>query len=496
MSYIKRVKRGNNIYLSEVESKWINGKSVQKHIRYIGKEVNGEAVLSLSSEDLQVDSVKVYGPLLIFHSIAKKIKLPEILGKHSNEILSMVYAHCINYKSIRNMPKWYNRTDLNLLLNLNELTESRLVSAMDSLTEDKIDQYQRDIFNTVKDVHKLNSKGVVYDVTNTYFHGKKCKMGKIGKSKENQRQNDLIQIGLATTQKEGIPIFHKTFKGNIHDSKTLTSLVETFEAYRLQSGLFVYDRGITSEKNLNFIGKLGWMTLCGLIMRKKEKDLIREILNKNFIDHVSKRVPVNKNIFYVHGVTHKFGSIKGKLAICYNESKRLDIRESRRKKIVACQELRKEGKKISNEYEKYLTPKGRLRESVLQEAEEFDGYSCIFCTKNMNDRDMIKLYFDKDVIEKAFRTFKGVSNIQPVRFWLNERVIAHVFICYLSYLLLSILKLNLKNKGINISPEQAIEDLEDMYNVYLYDKKKKNNFVRTVTLNNLNSGSKMYTTFK
>ena len=121
----------------------------------------------------------MYGPLLIFHSIAKKIKLPEILGKHSNEILSMVYAHCINYKSIRNMPKWYNRTDLNLLLNLNELTESRLVSAMDSLTEDKIDQYQRDIFNTVKDVHKLNSKGVVYDVTNTYFHGKKCKMGKI-----------------------------------------------------------------------------------------------------------------------------------------------------------------------------------------------------------------------------------------------------------------------------------------------------------------------------
>ena len=43
----------------------------------------------------------------------------------------------------------------------------------------------------------------------------------------------------------------------------------------------------------------------------------------------------------------------------------------------------------------------------------------------------------------------------------------------LSYLLLSILKLNLKSKDIDISPEQAIEDLEDMYNVYLYDKKKK-----------------------
>ena len=75
-------------------------------------EVDGEAVISLSSKDIQVDSVKVYGPLLIFHSIAKKIKLPEILGKYSNEILSMVYAHCMDYKSIRNMPRVRKRSKL------------------------------------------------------------------------------------------------------------------------------------------------------------------------------------------------------------------------------------------------------------------------------------------------------------------------------------------------------------------------------------------------
>ena len=481
MSFIKRQKRGGHIYLHEVENKRVNGKVVQRYIRYIGKEVNGEKAISISSKDLEVDSVKVYGPLLVFHRISQKIKLPEILGKYSNEILSMVYAHCLNYKSVHKMPKWYKRTDLNLLLDLDELTESRLVSAMDTLTEDRIAQCQRTIFNNVKNIYKLNSKGIVYDVTNTYFHGTKCKMGKIGKSKENQRQNDLVQIGLATTQKEGVPVFHKTFKGNIHDSRTLTSLVDSFEEYRLQSGLFVYDRGIASEKNINFIGKLGWTTLCGMSMRKKEKELIKKILSKNSMNHFSNRISINKNIFYVHGGSHKFGSINGKLAICYNESKKLALRENRRNKITEAQKLRKENKKTSDGFEKYLTPKGRLREAVLKEAEEFDGYSCIFCTKNISNEDMIRLYFDKDVIEKAFRTFKGVSNLQPVRFWLNDHVRAHVFICYLSYLLLSILKLSLKSKGINISPEQALEDLEDMYNVYLYDKKKKNKFVRTVT---------------
>ena len=53
---------------------------------------------------------------------------------------------------------------------------------------------------------------------------------------------------------------------------------------------------------------------------------------------------------------------------------------------------------------------------------------------------------------------------------------------YLSYLLLSILKLNLRNNDLDISSEKALKELESMYRVYLYDKKGKNNFKRTVIL--------------
>ena len=485
MSFIRKQKKGDHIYLHEVENKRINGKVVQKYIRYIGKEVNGERIVSISSNDLEVDSVRIYGPLLVLHSIAKKIKLPEILGKYSNEILSMVYAHCLDYKSLRNMPKWYKRTDLNLLLNLDNLTESRLVSAMDSLTERTMAEYQRAIFKNVKKAYKIDSRGIVYDVTNTYFHGKKCEMGRVGRSKDGQRQNDLIQIGLATTQKEGIPVFHKTFKGNIHDNKTLISLSEGFDNHGLNSGLFVYDRGIVSEKNINFIGKLGWETLCGLPMREKEKNFIRSVLSKEPIDQFFNMIQIRKGLFYVKCFPYKFGSIRGKLSVCYNENRRLEIKQHRRKLISKAQNFLHENKKISEGLSKYLTPTGRLRKEVLDEAEEFDGYSCIFSTKNMPGQEMVRLYYDKDIIEKAFRTLKGVSNIQPVRFWLNNHVIAHVFICYLSYLLLSVLQMNLKSKNINMSPEDAIRELAEVYNVYLQDKKKKNKFVRTVTLSKI-----------
>ncbi len=92
------------------------------------------------------------------------------------------------------------------------------------------------------------------DVTNTYFYGSKCQLGNPGYSKDGKRKSPLIQIGLAVTQEEGIPVFHKTFKGNIHDSRTLTALVNSFSEYNLRSGLLVYDRGIASSKNLSYRG--------------------------------------------------------------------------------------------------------------------------------------------------------------------------------------------------------------------------------------------------
>ena len=158
--------------------------------------------------------------------------------------------------------------------------------------------------------------------------------------------------------------------------------------------------------------------------------------------------------------------------------------ESRRIKILKAQELRKEGKEIDENFKKYLTPTGRVRDDVLKKEEELDGYSCLFCTKKtVSEKELVRLYFDKDVIEKAFRTLKGVSNIRPIRFWLSNRVKAHVFICYLSYLLLSILNMNLKSKKLELSLQEAIDELETMYNVYFSCKKKKVEFSKSVTLN-------------
>ena len=480
MSYIRKIKKGGSVYLAEVESKWMNGKSVQRHIRYIGKESDGRTILSTSISDAEVEEVKLYGPLLVLHHLAQKIGLAEKLGSYSNEILSLVYAHCLDYKSVNQMERWFERTDLNMMLNIEGLTERRLLEALDSLEALDPEKLQRDMFQSVQEQYKLQNSGVIYDVTNTYLYGKKCSLGKLGHDKEGVKGRPLIQIGLGVTKDEGIPIFHKTFDGNIHDSKTLQDLITAFRPYKLKSGIIIYDRGITSGQNIADIKALKWDTLCGVALIESIQKFWRPIIQKNNLLQLKNRVKLNKTIFYAITQPYAINSVKGELTLCFNRQQQLDLRESRRDEILHAQELLQKGKKVKSGLEKYFDGSGDLLTSVLNEAEEFDGYSCIFSTRRIAKDSVIRLYFDKDLVEKAFRSLKGVVTLRPIRHWLYQRVVAHVFICYLSYLLLSLLKFHLKS--LEISPEQALHELDSMYKVYLRDSKNVFKISRVVSL--------------
>ena len=87
-----------------------------------------------------------------------------------------------------------------------------------------------------------------------------------------------------------------------------------------------------------------------------------------------------------------------------------------------------------------------------------------------------------DLVEKAVHALKSVIRLRPIRHWLEQRVTAHLFICYLAYLLLSLLKYRLL--PLDISPEKALDELDTMYKVYLRDSKRKPQISRVVTVTN------------
>jgi transposase len=168
------------------------------------------------------------------------------------------------------------------------------------------------------------------------------------------------------------------------------------------------------------------------------------------------------------------------LALCLNERQQRDVRESRREEVLYAQQLLAQGKSLKAGLEPFFDARGRLLPSQLAKAEEFDGYSCIFCTGALSPDKMLSLYFDKDVVEKAFRSLKGITQLRPVRHWLAEHVHAHVFICYLAYLLLSLLQYRLRST--EFTAQSALQELGTMYKVYLRDSKRVFKISRVVAL--------------
>jgi transposase len=255
----------------------------------------------------------------------------------------------------------------------------------------------------------------------------------------------------------------------------------SFGRYALKpGGLVIYDRGVTSGRNIIDVKALKWDTLCGVASNPKLERLWRQTLSGGELIRFGNRVRLNETIFYVATRTYKIGGVKGELALCFNEQKQRRLRESRYDEIADAQILLKDRQSIKPDLNKFIDSRGQLIQTNLSAAEEFDGCSYIFSTGQLSKEEMVRLYFDKDVVEKAFHSIKGITNLQPVRHWLANRVKAHIFICYLSYLLLSLLKHRLRK--IKVSPDKALRELETMYKIYLRDRQGLFKISRVVTL--------------
>ena len=480
MSFIRKFKRGGRVYLAEVENQRVQDKVVQRFIRYVGKEADGRTILTTSLSEAQVQAVKLYGPLLVLHHLATEIHLPEEIGPYSQEILSLVYANCLDYRSLNYMPSWFERTDLNFLLDLEGLTERRLVGALHHLESLDAEAWQRQLFQGVCRHYRLRPSGVIYDVTNTYLYGRHCALAKPGHDKEQVQGRPLIQVGLGVTQHEGIPLFHQVFDGNVHDARTLQDLVTRFATYGLAPGLFIYDRGITSGRNLKDIRRLHWDTLCGVPLNEALKKFWRPYADPHQLMQLPHRQRVGASVFYTCRRPYQLDGVRGRLALCLNERHQREARESRRDEVLYAQSLLAQGRTIKPGLERFFDPRGQLLPAVLAQAEEFDGYCCIFCTRTLPEDQMLALYFDKDLVEKAFRTLKGIIQLRPLRHWLAEHVQAHVFICYLAYLLLSLLQYRLRHT--EFTAESALLELGTLYKVYLRDAKRGFNLSSVVAL--------------
>ena len=193
----------------------------------------------------------------------------------------------------------------------------------------------------------------------------------------------------------------------------------------------IMDRGMLSKENIEVALGLKFEIIAGL---KKNQNLIRDfILPINRDEIYTKKYMVKLKNTEVFIKTYDY--MKGKLIVVYNPS--LEVM------------------KKSLNFNKYL-------ESNLD-----IGYSLIYHNTKYSSEEVVRNYFDKEMVERAFKHIKGVLNLRPIRVWLNNHIEGHIKICYLAYAILSLM--NFKLKKLKISAVDALSSLKHGYKINLRD---------------------------
>jgi len=443
MSFIRKIKKGNSVYLAEVENRRNeDGKVVQKHIRYLGKEIDGKAAKKVFSSEIEVKSVKQYLDYYVLHDIAQKLGITEVLGEKMKQILLLVYTQIIERKSLYKLPEYVEHTRLKELLGLEKIVDKSLYEALDALEALDFDYIEHKISEQFKLLYDDN-EAIILDVTDTYFAGSRADW-KARRGKEG-RYDKLLQIALAVTGKYGFPITHKTYEGNINNMMIFKDLIANFAL--LNFNVTILDRGMICYESINDMLSLKRPIITGL---KSNQKILRDFidpLNKDDIYNPACRTKLKNTVVYVRS----FDFMGGKLITIFNPAIELSQKEK------------------AMEAEKYDPQKAK-----------YYGYSFIFHTTQKTEKEVVLAYFDKDIVEKAFENIKSIIDINPIRHYRMDRVQAHVKICYLAYAILAYLQYKVKPLGM--SANTALENLQYAYQVELYSEKENFTWKKTVAL--------------
>lgn len=387
---------------------------------------------------------------------------------------------------------WLRKTALADILGIREerITDDRLYRSLDkilplkSALEVHLKKQWEGLFGISYDL-------MLYDVTSTYFEGM-CKINpqaQRGYSRDHRRDCKQVTIGLVVTR-EGYPLGYEVFAGNLHDSKTVRHMVGSIEARYGQAGrIWVMDRGMISEENLIWLREKGRRYVAGLPKSelKKHAAVISDAQGW-------RQLPNGVEIRWAQSPGN---GQAGGILLCRSPERRAKesaIHERFARRIeegLRRLERRLETANKSVSLKAAERQVGRLLERNQRAARLFDieikpdasrpslwrlhwqangpeqswikqTEGCYALTTNITDwkdEDIWRTYIQLTQVEEAFRIHKSQLVMRPIWHQKEERVQAHIFVCFLAYVLWKLLEGWQSRSGLGNSPRTILEEL-------------------------------------
>lgn len=385
---------------------------------------------------------------------------------------------------------WYRRTALDELLGVKaeQVHIDRLYKAHDRLLPHK-EALEKHLRGRLGELFELRCDLLLYDVTSTYFEGEAadCPSAKRGYSRDSRSDRPQVCIGLVVTE-EGFPLGYEIFAGNTHDSKTVETIVTSLEKKYGELGrIWVLDRGMVSEANLKFLRERGGQYIVGTpkaMLRQFEQQLSEKDWTAAQAGVEVKLVPSpdGEETFILARSADRRAK---ELAMHEKFTARLEAglqkmkaaAESGRLKdqVLAGQRLgrlRQQNWRASQAFDvtikPLVPPRGKQHlEITWQREAKFADWSqladgCYLLRSNLKDIDAATLwrrYIQLTEAEWAFRITKDELAIRPIWHQKEDRVKAHILVCFLAYVLWKTLAGWMRNAGLGDAPRTLIDDL-------------------------------------
>ena len=385
--------------------------------------------------------------------------------------------------------RWYPTTALDDLLHIEpgKINDTRLYRCLDRLIPHKTN-FERHLAERYGELFAAQYDVLLYDLTSSYVEGaaEKDPMMRRGYSRDHRPDCKQVVIALIVNV-EGFPLSYETFDGNRADVTTLEAVLRMVERkYGKARRVWVFDRGIISEENLEALRRRGGQYLVGT-PRAKLKQFEQRLLESSGWEQVRPEVEV-KLVPTAEGketyvLCRSTARREKELAIRSRFSARLEKGLKALAKRVVEGKLKDRSKverrlgsllarhpQVADLYAVGITERnGRLQlnwnlreeRRAWQQARE-GAYLLRTNLPSTEPEQLWKSYIQLTEAEAAFRALKSELSIRPIFHQLERRAKAHILVAFLGYALWVTLKHLLIRKRSPLSPAKALHLLSTL----------------------------------
>ncbi len=386
---------------------------------------------------------------------------------------------------------FYARSALADLLGVpcEKINEQRLYRALDALLPHK-EALEVFLKERLGRLFGLKYDLLLYDVTSTYFEGeaKANPLAQRGYSRDHRPDCKQVCLGLVVSRC-GMPLGYEVFAGNRNDVTTLQEIVEGMERrYGRAERIWVVDRGMVSEDNVSFLKQSGRQYLVGTpksLLRRFERELLGEDWHtiREGLEVKLCRTPDGEETFVLCRSRDRREKEKA-MHVRFEQR----IEEGLRRIERACQRQRLAPAAVGQRVGRLLGQNSRaaglfqveiptdaeggasLRWQKLSAWRDWAALSegCYLLRTNIrdwSDEELWGTYIQLIEAEAAFRIHKSDLAIRPIWHQKEDRVLAHILVCFLAYVLWKTLSQLCRRVGLGDEPRRIFEELADIKQV-------------------------------